>query len=43
MDPLTIAAASGMKSRMESLSLMANNLANSGTSGYKSDRAFYGL
>ena len=28
---------------MESLSLMANNLANSGTSGYKSDRAFYGL
>jgi flagellar basal body rod protein FlgG len=43
MDPLTVAAASGMKSRMEALSLMANNLANSGTSGYKSDRAFYGL
>lgn len=43
MDPLTIAAASGMKSRMESLSLMANNLANAGTTGYKSDRAFYGL
>ena len=43
MDPLTVAAASGMKSRMESLSLMANNLANSGTSGYKSDSEFYGL
>jgi flagellar basal body rod protein FlgG len=43
MDPLTVAAASGLKSRMEALSLLANNLANSGTSGYKSDRAFYGL
>ncbi len=28
---------------MDSLSLMANNLANAGTSGYKSDRPFYGL
>jgi flagellar basal body rod protein FlgG len=43
MDPLTIAAASGLRSRMESLSLLANNLANAGTSGYKSDREFYGL
>jgi len=43
MDPLTIAAASGMRSRMESLSLLANNLANATTSGYKSDSEFYGL
>jgi len=43
MDSLTIAAASGLRSRMESLSLLANNLANAATSGYKSDREFYGL
>lgn len=43
MDTLTIAAAGGMKSRMESLELLANNLANAATSGYKSDREFYGL
>jgi flagellar basal body rod protein FlgG len=28
---------------MDSLELLANNLANSGTSGYKGDREFYGL
>jgi flagellar basal-body rod protein FlgF len=43
MDPLTIAAASGLRSRMEALELLANNLANTGTSGYKSDREFYGI
>lgn len=43
MDPLLIAAASGMKARMESLDMLANNIANSGTSGFKSDREFYGL
>lgn len=43
MDALTVAAASGMRSRMESLSLLANNLANATTNGYKSDREFYGL
>ena len=43
MDALTIAAASGLRSRMESLDLLANNLANSATSGYKSDQEFYGL
>lgn len=43
MDSLTIAAASGLRSRMESLELLANNLANAGTSGYKSDREFYGI
>jgi flagellar basal-body rod protein FlgF len=43
MDALTIAAASGLRSRMESLDLLANNIANSATSGYKRDQEFYGL
>src|SRR5438270_8247327 len=43
MDPLTIAAASGIRSRMQSMDLLANNIANAGTSGYKSDREFYSL
>jgi flagellar basal-body rod protein FlgF len=43
MDSLTIAAASGLQSRMESLDLLANNLANSATSGYKRDQEFYGV
>jgi flagellar basal-body rod protein FlgF len=41
MDPLTAAAASGMQARMDSLDLLANNLANTSTSGYKADREFY--
>jgi flagellar basal-body rod protein FlgG len=43
MDNLSIAAISGLRSRMLSLDLLANNLANSATSGYKIDREFYGL
>lgn len=43
MDPLSITAASGMRSRLESLEMLANNLANSSTGGYKSDREFYSL
>jgi flagellar basal-body rod protein FlgF len=43
MDALTIAAASGLRSRMQSLDLLANNLANSATSGFKRDQEFYGL
>ena len=43
MDSLTIAAASGLQSRMESLDLLANNLANSATAGYKRDQEFYGV
>src|SRR5579863_2727663 len=43
MDPLLISAASGMKARMESLDMLANNIANSATAGFKSDREFYGL
>lgn len=43
MDPLLITAASGMKARMESLDMLANNMANSGTNGFKADREFYSL
>jgi flagellar basal-body rod protein FlgF len=43
MDPLTAVAASGLRSRMESLEMLANNVANAGTGGYKSDREFYSL
>jgi flagellar basal-body rod protein FlgF len=43
MDPLMISAASGMRSRMESLDMLANNLANANTAGYKLDREFYSL
>ncbi len=43
MDPLLISAASGMKARMESLDMLANNMANSGTIGFKTDKEFYSL
>ncbi len=43
MDNLSIAAVSGLQSRMLSLDLLANNLANAGTNGFKSDREFYSL
>ncbi|MEO5922880.1 MAG: flagellar hook basal-body protein [Bryobacteraceae bacterium] len=43
MDPLLITAASGMKARMESLDMLANNMANTGTNGFKADREFYSL
>jgi flagellar basal-body rod protein FlgF len=43
MDALTASAASGMRARMESLEMLANNLANTATNGYKADREFYGL
>jgi flagellar basal-body rod protein FlgF len=43
MDNLSIAAISGLQSRMVSLDLLANNLANSATGGYKSDREYYGV
>ena len=32
-----------MKARLESLDMLANNIANTGTAGFKSDREFYGL
>jgi flagellar basal-body rod protein FlgF len=40
---MTAIAASGLRSRMESLDLLANNVANAGTGGYKADREFYSL
>jgi flagellar basal body rod protein FlgG len=40
MDPLLISAASGMNARMEALDLLANNIANTSTAGYKADREF---
>jgi len=43
MDPLTISVASGLRSRMDSLDMLANNLANSGTTGYKKDIESYSL
>ncbi len=43
MDPLTATAAAGLRARMESLELLANNVANATTGGYKADREFYSL
>ncbi|MEZ5401130.1 MAG: flagellar hook basal-body protein [Bryobacteraceae bacterium] len=43
MDALLTSAASGMKARMESLDMLANNLANQTSPGYKTDREFYSL
>ena len=40
---MTAAAASGLRARMESLDLLANNVANASTGGYKADREFYSL
>lgn len=43
MDALTAAAASGIRARIESLDMMANNLANASAAGFKSDRESYAL
>jgi flagellar basal-body rod protein FlgF len=43
MDSITAIAASGLRSRMESLDLLAHNVANATTGGYKADREFYSL
>ncbi|HWE49136.1 MAG TPA: flagellar hook-basal body protein [Bryobacteraceae bacterium] len=43
MDAISISAASGMQSRMQSLEMLANNLANVETGGYKADREFYSI
>ncbi len=43
MDQISVLAAAGMQARMQSLDLVANNLANSSTGGYKSDGEFYTL
>lgn len=43
MDPLTSAAASGIRSRIESLDMLANNIANAASPGFKTDRESFGL
>ncbi len=43
MDQLTVTAASGMRSRLDSLELLANNISNASTTGYKADREQYAL
>jgi flagellar basal body rod protein FlgG len=43
MDPLIANAASGMRSRIETLDVLANNIANAGTTGYKADEEAYNL
>jgi flagellar basal-body rod protein FlgF len=43
MDQLSILAAGGMRARLQSLDMLANNIANTSTGGYKSDSEFYSL
>ena len=43
MDSLTIAAAAGMRSRLESLDMLANNLSNTSAPGFKADRERFSL
>ncbi len=43
MDQISVLAAGGIRSRMQSLDVVANNLANSSTAGYKSDGEFYSM
>jgi flagellar basal body rod protein FlgG len=43
MDPLTVSAAGGLRARMEALDMLANNIANSSTAGFKRDGEFYSV
>jgi flagellar basal-body rod protein FlgF len=43
MDQISVIAASGLRARMESLDMLANNIANTSTTGYKGDGEFYTL
>ncbi|HLW77542.1 MAG TPA: flagellar basal-body rod protein FlgF [Bryobacteraceae bacterium] len=43
MDTTSAMAAAGLRSRMQELDMLANNLANTGTGGFKLDREFYSL
>jgi flagellar basal-body rod protein FlgF len=43
MDGISSSAASGMRARMESLEMLANNLANVETGGFKADREFFSI
>lgn len=42
MNPLTSAAASGIRARIESLDILANNIANAASPGFKTDRESFG-
>jgi flagellar basal body rod protein FlgG len=41
MDPLTTVAANGLQASMDSIDMLANNMANASTGGFKADREFY--
>ncbi len=41
MDQISVLAASGMRASMQSLDLLANNMANASTGGYKGDSEFH--
>lgn len=41
MDPITTAAANGLQATMDSIDMLANNMANASTGGFKADREFY--
>lgn len=43
MDAFSVSAASGLRARLESLEMIANNLANQGSPGFKMDRELYSL
>lgn len=43
MDNISILAAGGMRSRMDALDMLANNIANASTPGFKADREFHDL
>jgi len=43
MDKLSAIAASGLRARMQELDILANNLANTSSRGYKADREMYSL
>ncbi|MBZ5602475.1 MAG: flagellar hook basal-body protein [Acidobacteriia bacterium] len=43
MDPIAVTAAGGLRTRIQSLDMLANNLANATTAGFKLDREFYGV
>lgn len=43
MDPLSVSAAAGMRARLEALDMLANNIANASTAGFKRDGEFYAL
>src|SRR5580658_8453612 len=43
MDGISSSAARGMRARMESLEMLANNLANVETGGFKADREFFSI